>query len=494
MKKLHLLVLGALLVVLVITASALLGRGQAWGDDFAAYIMQAKSILNGTETQYLVGSAFSVNYSSLGFGPVTVPWGYPAFLALLYPLVGLNPLALNASNILFLVLFTIFFTLLLKNRLAPLAAILAAAVVVFSPKVITYENNITSDIAFMSLSTLSLLLIDRFTCGDHDSSASVGENAALGAAIFLAFFVRATGILLLVTLLACQILSLYRRGFGPGGRRKRITAWLAPYLAFGLLLGITALAFPSSQGYVHENLSYIAHTFTLGMVKDHLWYYFHRVDTSFLNSLPGPLIVYGILLGFFALGLIARLGKDDAIMIYSALYIPVIVIYPSLGGFRLLFPVLPFFVYFSYLGMNIGFSGLQEAYRRVGQVIIPSFWLIILLFFLSSCIALARANLAAGRQMAGPFDPSSTEMFNFVKVSTPPDSVIVFFKPRAMHLLADRNAIAINQCNLLNRGNLVVLLKGETGDQIAVDTIGSCGLDLKPVFENGKYIAYQLAQ
>lgn len=112
--------------------------------------------------------------------------------------------------------------------------------------------------------------------------------------------------------------------------------------------------------------------------------------------------------------------------------------------------------------MKVGFMGLRDAYRKIGWTITYLFWIVILLFFAKDLVNAAQANLIADRQMSGPFDAPSTEMFNFFKAATPPDSVIVFFKPRAMRLMTDRNAITVTHCDQFRRGNFAVFLKGET--------------------------------
>lgn len=239
--------------------------------------------------------------------------------------------------------------MLLGNRLPPLEAVLLIAVIVFSPVVITYVNNIKSDIAFMSLSTLSLLSTDRFVCWNREEPASLIKNAALGAAIFLAFFIRAIGILLLIMLLACQIIALYPHLHKQYERKRMLINFLVPYLVFGILWGISAILFPASQGSMQDSLALIKTSFPLGLLKDHAWFYLHWIDQIFLIGLPGPLIVYGFLLAFFVIGIIAGVEKDYAFIIYSALTIPVLLIYPGLET-RYAFPISLFFCIFHIRG------------------------------------------------------------------------------------------------------------------------------------------------
>jgi hypothetical protein len=203
--------------------------------------------------------------------------------------------------------------------------------------------------------------------------------------------------------------------------------------------------------------------------------------------------VYGILLAFFVVGVLARAQQDFAFLIYSFLNVALVLILPYTAGIRYLFPALPFFVYFCFQGTRIAFSGLEGRVRAVGLAVTYLFWTGILVLFVSTTLQLAGSNLAAGRQTPGPFDGPSTEMFDFIRTETSPDSVIVFFKPRAMLLFTDRNSIMINQCAQLNRGDYAVLEKDGSPDQVSPGTIESCGLTLQHVFENDNFIAYRIA-
>ena len=53
------IILLSIILVSIFIAAATLTRGHQWGDDFAWYILQAKSILNGTTAEFMSQSAFT---------------------------------------------------------------------------------------------------------------------------------------------------------------------------------------------------------------------------------------------------------------------------------------------------------------------------------------------------------------------------------------------------------------------------------------------------
>jgi hypothetical protein len=107
----------------------------------------------------------------------------------------------------------------------------------------------------------------------------------------------------------------------------------------------------------------------------------------------------------------------------------------------------------------------------------------------------AYVNLRDKREINGPFDPFSIETYDFIKNNTPPDSIIVFFKPRAMRLITDRDALALTECKRIPEGDYLALSK-KVGEnlQIPPEKIGECNLPLDKVFENRRFVVYQVME
>ena len=100
-----------------------------------------------------------------------------------------------------------------------------------------------------------------------------------------------------------------------------------------------------------------------------------------------------------------------------------------------------------------------------------------------------RMNL---QKLSEPFDAISGDMFNFIRGNTPEDSIIVFFKPRAMHLMTDRNAVAIDNCSDLSKGNFLVMIHQNYNGQISQNNLDTCGIEKKLVYDNREFSVYEL--
>jgi hypothetical protein len=483
MKKLILPL--ALILLSLLLAFFLLNLDHEWGDDWASYLMQAVAITKGETQEFIRRNTFTMRESTHFIGPDAYPWGFPALLAPFTLACGpLNILCLKSINLIFWALFLLVFYLLIARRLPPLEAALVIAVFAFSPLLLNFNNQLTSDIAFLFFSTLGLLLI-------------VGRNGIppylLGLALFFAFFVRTNGILLVPTLFLAQVFEYLqtRPRLLPDWKRI-LTSDLIPYYVFGLLTLLNLILFPAGEGSHFEHLSLIS----LSSLADNLSAYI-ALPAYFFSDLPYPEIIYGFLLPFILGGIVLNFKKDFPLIAYLVLSYALFIVWPDQQGIRFLFPLLPLLVYFAYQGMTATFFALTSRFPRAGGWLTRGFWLVIAAAFAWTSLSAARDNLAQGRGPYGnAFDPVSIEMFEFVKSETPADSVIAFYKPRALRLFTDRNSLLVDRCDALPLAKYVVLRKSRGAvDQVSPDEIEACNpsVQVTRVFVNDKFAVYQIS-
>ncbi|MBN1449847.1 MAG: hypothetical protein JW963_02445 [Anaerolineales bacterium] len=487
--------MAAILLALMLLTSALLGssvltRGHWWGDDFAAYIMQAKSILARNMDEFVAANTFTVTQSSHQIGPAAYPWGFPLMLAPVYALIGLSPLALKLPGLLAYLGFLLVFFFLTKRRFTLTESlpvperVIAVSLFAFNPELLRFLDNIASDIPFLLFSTLALLLADLYT---HETRAKrrLWLAALTGVAIFVATFVRTQGLVLLGSVLLFQgIRFLGQRA----QRRQLVTDSLIILAAFGVLWGISALVFPGGQSsYLALYAGFSPDTLTGNVVA------YSQVFGEFFATLPGQALFFGMFVVLFFIGLAARFKADLLFVLYAALYLIVLWTWPEWQGYRFLFPMLPFFIYFAVQGMRVTLEKAGENQKAILQKGAYAYLLLIVVLFAYNSGSNAYANLRAGREINGPFDPYSLETYDFIKNNTPPDSVIVFFKPRAMRLMTERASLALTECERILEGDYLALSK-KVGEnlQIPPERIDECHLALDMVFQNRRFVVYRV--
>lgn len=471
----------AILLASLALGASILTRGHDWGDDWASYVMQAQSILNGNMDEFIERNSFTIFESSYQIGPVAYPWGYP--LVLIPPLLlkGVHALTLKMPGQFFFAGFLVCLYLLTENRLTRTESLLLVSLFAFNPVYVGFLDYILSDIPFVFSVFLVLVLAAKAEPGQ-----SVWRYVLLGVAMFLAFFIRTTGVILLAAFLAHQALIFLQER---SRRRAVVQNSAIVAVTFILLWLVSSAIFPNGQGAYFRQLAGFTPEIFVTNVRDY-FYLFVQFFTA--NPSPAWTLIYYALVAFFLAGGWMRRRADLMLIIFFAFYFAVMIIWPEWQGIRFIFPLIPIFIYFAFQGLLALIRILPERYMSFGRGINSLLWLALVGIFLFQTGSRAYSNLRENRQINGPFESFSTEMYDYVKANTPSDSVIVFFKPRALRLFTDRDSIMALECDHLLRGDYVVLHKNWEYSQILPKDIPNCNLPLKNVYENRKYIVYEL--
>jgi hypothetical protein len=481
------------ILVVILFVTALLGtsmftHGHTWGDDFAAYIGQAQSIVRGDMNSFVRRNAFTVTQSSHEpghqMGPAAYPWGFPLMLAPVYAFLGISPLGMKLPGLMSYLGFLLAFFYWTKTRFSPTESLVAVSLFGFNPGLLHALDGIGSDIPFLFLSTLAILIADRYTCGDDPRHRRIMAMLT-GISIFAAAFVRTQGLLLLGTVLLWQGLRFLT---GRETRRQTVIETLITMAGFGVLWGASALIFPGGQ------TSYLSlyEDFNMSIVYRNISLY-PLLFGDFFTGLPGNTFIFGLFVVLFFIGLVARWKNDLLVTLYAGLYLLVLWSWPEWQGYRMIFPLLPVFIYFAFWGIKVLLR--LERGKAIAQKFVSAFLLLMVATFAVRAGLNAYGNLRAGREINGPFDPYSMEMYNFIKEQTPPESVIVFFKPRALRLMTDHDALALTECARMPEGDYLALSK-KVGEnlQIPPERIKECNLPLDKVFENRRFLVYRLVK
>jgi len=445
--------------------------------------MQAKSILQGNMPEFVQHNSFTINTSSETVGITAYPWGYPLIIAPVYAVAGLDFIALKLPALLFYAGFLVCLFMLMRRKLDRAESLLILALFAFNPTYLKFLDQILSDIPFLFFSTLALLLMDVY---EQDHQAAFAW--ALGPVIFMAFFIRTTGVLLLAAFSIDPVIRIIRPRNDRSSTRDAMQSTLVVWFTFGTLALISALVFPgSSQSYIADFVN-----FSVGTFLNNLSGYF-QLFGSFFGTDPASTLVYYFAFVCFVFGLWLRRRDDAVFMIYFFLTLASLVIWPFFQGIRLILPLLPLFVYFALQGLSFAVGRLAWKRHDVGRVIFYGFWLLVILFFFATSTVYAYTNLHNDRQIPGPFDEYSLRTYEFIRNETPADSVIIFFKPRVMHLMTDRDTFESTKCQPMLLGDYIVFVKGPSKyRQIPAGMIGMCHLDLQWVFENEGFVAYRI--
>lgn len=474
-------VLAVIILISLMIGASTLTRGHQWGDDFAWYIVQAKSILDSSTDEFIQQSAFTNGESTTHLGPLAYPWGYPLILAPVFAIKGISPLALKLPGLLFYAAFLVCLYLLMKARLTEAESLLVVSLFAFNPLLLQFLDQILSDIPFLFFSTLSLLLMTQ------ESKRSALHHVFIGTAIFFTTFLRVTGVLLLGCFLIVEFFRLLNNRKDRTTAIQIIKSSLIVCFVFVLLWFINLLLFPSGGESYFSQYAGLIET-----ARRFIPAYFN-VFSFFFGDTQGWKYLYYLVFILFLPGFWHRWKQELIFVLFFVLWILVHITYPYWQGPRYIFPLLPIFIYFVFQGMRFLVERLPEGYRLTGQWAFYGFWILIAGIFLLKSSTNAFFNLQNNRAINGPFDPYSTEVYDYIKEQTPPESVVIFFKPRVMVMMTGHPTIMSMECERVLKGDYLVLSRkvGEN-QQIPPEEIDTCNLPLDQVLKNNRFVVYQI--
>jgi len=501
-----------LIVITTITLFCTLTNGHNWGDDFSAYIMQAKSITELNPHGFIEANRFTVENSSYAFGaPIAYPWGFPFLLAPFYAVFDLNMIGLKLLGVISFLFFIVLLWVGFRKYHSPVWLLCLACFFSLNPTMLSFTDQILSDLPFLLLSTASVLFMGRLVIEKRKLISPVWDNILLGAIIAGAFFIRASGVLLLITLAITQSIALalrLRQGNSPkcstsfrrlfldrGVFLKYLLINVIPYICFFCIVMLWEMIMP--KGF-SSYPSYLSSALSIDVIKHQMDYYID-LPVEFFIGVPHHYLFYFASIPIAIAGIIRRYRSDYHIVLYIILTFALYILWSSsqsYQGLRYLFPILPFYFSFVITGLETFQGGKTNIEQKIRKWVCLIPILIILTYFVINSMGNAYANMIHHREtFSGPYTATSQDMFSFIKSNTKKESTIVFFKPRLMRMMTDRKSIMLRTKEELSRGDYLCLyLPAQIRDQVSPDTMQDL---LKQqgallIFENSEFQVYKL--
>jgi hypothetical protein len=507
-NKLKRLALATLIFFSGIIGYATLTKGHTWGDDFASYIMQAQSIVEGNPKKFTQENSFTIEKSSEVIGSVAAPWGLPVLLAPLYRLFGLNMLALKSLNVVFHVLFLASIAFFLYERHSYVYLVLFISFFALNPTMLSALDNILSDIPFLFFSTTTMFLIGHVVVERRPLISKLADHLLLGVFFAMSFFIRTNGVLLVLAAIGAHLFRLLQwalanktvvTGMSSPIRTlisccvksdfRAFSIDVSPYLTF---VGLTLIWYSVFAPVEASHVSYFT-LLSLGTVRENFHHYFELLAQLF--PVPHSQMIYGITLPFLLAGMIECIYQDFHILLYCLFTVLLYLFWPFVAGdLRYFFPLLPFYIHFVLVGLQWYSKGLGGLSTKVVQGLSVCLLAVVSLYFLGYSSQQALANILVHRKVSsGPFAETSQEMFSFVREKTPEDSVIVFFKPRVMRMLTKRRSVQLDNVSALSLGSHLCILRGayrQLPDSAIEELVRGGTLNL--IYANSDFRLYQI--
>lgn len=416
-EKLYRTILALLLVPLFFIMT---GEQYDWGDDFAQYIIQAKNITEG-KPQAENGLIRFAGFPS--YAVEAYPAGFPLILATVYGFWGLQIQPYLIMESFFLALSALFVYGWFRKLTGSLAALLISLLFVYNPYTLEMKGQVLSDIPFTALVFLTLLMF-------RDMKQGGIHPLITGILCALVTSVKINGMVLVPALILSDFLTCRSSELPGSGWIKRFIlrtgSLVGAFLAVFLLINFILFPVP-----VVGLLSFYREAVTENPVKVFSTIRYYIEVTGELFFIPGASnLIKGLLvLALVCTGLI-KIRERYIIpgVVWMVFSVIILLWYPyNAGGFRLLFPLFPFLLYFMYKGLE----GIQEQISGSrAHRFVPVIFSAIILLYVVPWLALC----GNPRNNDGPMEASAAEAFRYLAENVPSEEAVVFPRARAMVL------------------------------------------------------------
>jgi len=495
----------ALTVLVACCAAAAISlhrNGHTQGDDFALYLRQARSLVDGDIAEVVADNRFAVLNTNYAFSPTAYPWGWPILLAPFVQLWGLDYDNLKFVVVGALAMWMVLLHGIVRRREGRIAAIAVSAVTASAPLYLVHTDHLLSEFPHALAVAIFVWWLDRVRRRHPWTSATTAELIVLGALGAVAYNVRRESLVLIGAIAVAQLVDAVglarragRRVLQAGGMVTRLAT---PHLAFVATIALSQLLLPSDL--FPENNG--GAEFVGRRIGDYT-----GTLTRHLGLGRHPALGV-ILLAVAAIGVVIgcrRRPHLDAplatVMVLSAIAVST--------HFRMVdryyFQVTPLVAYFVVTAVLtavraiVSLVAARPPTTRMSNVVTavtvaPLAALVIAHgVVLASDIGDAREYDASGAVQIGPTHPTFVPIYEAVERETPPDEVVAYFRARTMTLLTDRRSFQTTSLDdVIQRADWFAQRKRSTYSQPTPTEAEAEALGFVLVWENLDWLLWRV--
>ncbi len=424
----------ALAVLWVAIASTNIYQG--WGGDYAGYVGQARSVVEGRS---LAASNYLYNPAVPSLAPPAYPMGFPLVLSPLYALFGNNMLVFCrfVSVTWWLVGVALFF--FLRRRFSWSIALVTSLLLLFNPYVFDWKKAMLPDYLF------TVILLGGAYWYIYKDKNLLRNALICGFLVGWAWLMRANGVVLLLAIgvdMGGTLIANWKKEGLPKNSLKYGAIVLG--MAVGLQLVVHNLLFHMppggsyfdqvkeiSVGIVRQNLDEILRCLLLFFQLEPKMTYYDIVNKDIAVQIGGAMA-----LGAAVWGLITAKGPEYRFLRwFLGLFMAVLLVWPSVQNFRYMFPMYPVLLLFAVAAIDHMMS-VGRARTMLKWAIIP-----LLLFGAYDQIDEIIYVKVQVEENGAPEYTNNQEAYQYVREHMPADARFAYHHPLIFGLYADRKAM-----------------------------------------------------
>ncbi len=291
------------------------------------------------------------------------------------------------------------------------------------------------------------------------------DRILIGLLVGSCYLIRSNGILLVPRITMAQLINFCEQ---PVKLKRYLQlnyqSILLPYVSLALI--IFAITYYLPDGGL-SNIGHLSISSAEHILENFLY------NLTLPAEFFGHRAIYFVSSFFFAIGVIKFGDSRQLDLAYMVLTFAAYIVWPYQQGLRFLLPILPFYISFMISGIEIFLTNIHQLswYGRVVRPISLAIALCFLIGQLVYAILIDQKNLVAGRVILdGIGSPASTELFNFIRAERRPEDIIVFRKPRAMHLMTGVKSVMLSDGIVIAKTLPVLLVIDSKNTDYQIDS------------------------
>lgn len=453
-------------------------EGHNGGDDFALYLNQGRSLIQGDVGATLADTRFTVDNSAWHtFSPYAYPWGLPILIAGMMALTGTVDQATGIDYTPFKFLITVCFLIalfayhaMLRRRVHPIGSVVLPLFFATNFVYVLHVDNVLSELPFMMALLLFVVGWDRVREAGGLLGPRLWPLVGLGLLACFAFNIRREGLGLVVAIALGQLAEIVVATAAPNNAAIAETGWRArlararaldwkaigtPWATFVGVSTVFQMMLPSdiAPRFVERDPTA---TSGLHRIVDNLDIYRPFLAeqlglkdlgpneaTAFGSAAAGSFVFWAFV-ALMVLGVVVSVAlhpRRDLPIAGAMLGVLLFVMIAPFQTYRYIMALLPFGMYFAYQGIALPLASLPGKYLPK-LVIVADVCVIAFIFggWPDTSNARDYRTHFVGPQ-AGPQQPDSLEMYAAVRDLTRGDAVIVANRARLMTLYTGRTSV-----------------------------------------------------
>jgi hypothetical protein len=444
-----------------------------WGDDFAFYIDQAKHIFS--------NEPFITNQVGTGFSLLLLPFylifgnSIPAFI-------------FEISMALFFTAFVLY--RFFKTQTSKFISILMVIFFVYHYQILRMKLEIMPVFPFMLVLYSCFLLYQK-----------KGNTSFIILSIMTGFLISiaSSGYSFFIAVAAFMSLDLLKNIFTKVPFKENLKK-LGSFLVISIFTYLAIKLIVSKSISSNDIIAYQT-GFDFKRIPENFSYYLKILPLFFEQEIWGwfNIIVKNIALIFLIAGIFNKWRKKfDVVDAFFILYIMILLSFNiQSAGLRYLIPILPLFLAYIVYGLQSVFSLLP-----INKNFIIASFLIVLIG--SNYINLLNTITKNENTNYGPQSPTAVETFNYIKRNISTNAIIVYVKPKVLHLYSERNSIALSESqNIssikthLKKSNASYVLlcddksQGDVCDLELSKKVSNC-IDFNLLWRNSSFLLFEM--